>query len=262
MSNKENINKLRHHPYFAALLDIVRKSGRIILDIYNDHDPKVLYKEDKSPLTKADLLSHNLICKELSTISDIPIVSEESDEHYTKALTYWLIDPLDGTKEFLNKNDEFTVNIALIEDHVPIIGIVYLPVSGFIYIGGQGLGSVKIDNSNNLKEIKVSIPDKKIKVIASSSHLNNETKNFIKSLGKVDLIQSGSSIKFCLVAEGLVDIYPRLSPTSEWDTAAAQAVVEGAGGSVLTLDAKRLRYQKHDIINPKFIVRGQNFLGI
>tara|TARA_B110000090_G_scaffold2905_1_gene2963 strand:- start:47 stop:703 length:657 start_codon:yes stop_codon:yes gene_type:complete len=217
---------------------------------------------DQSPLTEADLMSHKVISSQLSSISQIPIISEESENIYTKSKIYWLIDPLDGTKEFINKNGEFTVNIALIENHFPLIGIVYHPVSGIAYIGGKSLGAIKIEETNEHKNIFVSGTDSLIRVVASRSHLNESTKNFIKELGSVTTIHSGSSLKFCLVAEGLADIYPRLAPTSEWDTAAAQAVVEGAGGSVLTLDGSRVRYQKENISNPDFIVRGANKLSV
>ena len=255
-------DKLRQNEYYHYLIDIVRKAGSSILDCYKNHDPNITYKVDRSPLTEADLKSHTIISNSLSSISDIPIVSEESDTIYITTKTYWLIDPLDGTKEFINRNGEFTVNIALIDNHFPSIGIVYHPVSDAIYIGGKDLGAVKINKSNQYKNLRVSKVCSPVRVVASRSHLNNNTKNYIEKLGLVDTHYSGSSLKFCLVAEGLADIYPRLSPTSEWDTAAAQAVVEGAGGSVLTLDNNRMIYQKTNIINNHFVVRGDNSLNI
>ena len=262
MSIKENNNKLRQNIYFNALIDIVRQAGSAILDSYITQDPKVTYKFDKSPLTEADLNSHKIILNQLMAISELPIISEESESIYTKSESYWLVDPLDGTKEFINKNGEFTVNIALIKNSFPIIGIVYHPVTGVSYIGGKALGSIKIDEKNKQKNILVSKPNMSIRVVASRSHLNDSSKDFIEKLGSVQTVYAGSSLKFCLVAEGLADIYPRLSPTSEWDTAAAQAVVEGAKGSVLDLQGRRLSYQKNNIINPSFIVRGNNYIDI
>ena len=262
MNINENNSKLRQNIYFTALIDIVREAGSVILNFYNNQEPNITYKTDQSPLTEADLMSHKVISSQLSSISQIPIISEESENIHTKSEIYWLIDPLDGTKEFISKNGEFTVNIALIENHFPLIGIVFHPVSGIAYIGGKNLGAIKIEETNEHKDIFVSGAHSPIRVVASRSHLNESTKNFIKELGSVTTIHSGSSLKLCLVAEGLADIYPRLAPTSEWDTAAAQAVVEGAGGSVLTLDGSRVKYQKENILNPDFIVRGANKLSV
>ena len=261
MNKKTNNSKLRQNIYFTALIDIARQAGAKILDSYNNQHLEITYKNDESPLTDADINSHKIISSELMAISNLPIISEESETIYTKSENYWLIDPLDGTKEFINKNGEFTVNIALIENQFPTIGIVYHPLKGVAYIGGSNLGAIKIDSSNDQKNILVSQYTTPIRVVASRSHLNDLTKNFINSLGLVQTIQSGSSLKFCLVAEGIADIYPRLGPTSEWDTAAAQAVVEGAGGSVLTLEGTRLHYQKENILNPHFVVRGNNTLN-
>jgi len=262
MNINDNNSKLRQNKYFTALIDIVREAGSVILNSYNNQEPNITYKMDQSPLTEADLMSHKVISSQLSSISQIPIISEESENIHTKSEIYWLIDPLDGTKEFISKNGEFTVNIALIENHFPLIGIVFHPVSGIAYIGGKNLGAIKIEETNEHKDIFVSGAHSPIRVVASRSHLNESTKNFIKELGSVTTIHSGSSLKICLVAEGLADIYPRLAPTSEWDTAAAQAVVEGAGGSVLTLDGSRVKYQKENILNPDFIVRGNNKLSV
>lgn len=262
MNKKTNNSKLRQNIYFMALIDIARQAGAKILDSYNNQHLEITYKNDESPLTDADINSHKIISSELMAISNLPIISEESESIYTKSKNYWLIDPLDGTKEFINKNGEFTVNIALIENQFPIIGIVYHPLKGVAYIGGSNLGSVKIEPTNDQKNILVSEPTTPIRVVASRSHLNDFTKTFINSLGSVKTIQAGSSLKFCLIAEGIADIYPRLGPTSEWDTAAAQAVVEGAGGSVLTLEGTRLHYQKENILNPHFVVRGNNTLNL
>ena len=256
-----NINKLRQHPFFTSLQIVAREAGSSIMAIYNKNTNNISHKADHSPLTQADLEAHKIISQGLKKIKDIPIISEEGENHYTDSQNYWLVDPLDGTKEFINRNGEFTINIAMIDKGYPMLGIVYAPISSTSYIGGLSLKSIKISKNGCEQQLHVSVPAQKIKVVASRSHLNQDTKDFISNIGDADLVQSGSSLKFCLIAEGLADIYPRLAPTSEWDTAAAQAVVEGAGGSVLTLDGSRLRYQKDNILNPKFIVRGNNLIN-
>ena len=249
-------NLLRHFDYFEEIYKCLLITSSKIIEIYNDFDQSISYKSDHSPLTKADTISHHLIHKCLSSNSPIPIISEESDQHYTLEKKYWLIDPLDGTKEFINKNGEFTINIALIENEYPVIGFVFSPITQTMYIGGLNKKSFKIQNEN-ISEISTSLPHDPIKIIASRSHLNDETKNYISQFKNYELIQAGSSIKFCMIAEGLADFYPRLAPTSEWDTAAAQAILEGAGGSVNDMENKRLSYQKKNILNPFFIARGK-----
>jgi 3'(2'), 5'-bisphosphate nucleotidase len=167
------------------------------------------------------------------------------------------VDPLDGTKEFISKNGEFTINIALIENRYPILGYVYSPIKKTLYVGGLNKGAFKVIDSN-IEELSVSPSEDPIRIVASRNHLNEETKKYISQFKNFTLLQAGSSIKLCMIAEGSADIYPRLAPTSEWDTAAAQAIVEGAGGSVQDLKNKRFIYQKDNILNPHFIVRGMN----
>ena len=249
-------NLLRHFEYFDEIYKCLLIASTKIIEIYNDFDQSISYKSDHSPLTQADIVSHQLIHKCLSSNSPIPIISEESDQHYTLEKKYWLIDPLDGTKEFVNKNGEFTINIALIENEYPVTGFVFSPITQTMYIGGLNKKSFKIQNEN-ITEIFASVTRDPIRIVASKSHLNNETKNYISQFKNYELIQAGSSIKFCMIAEGLADFYPRLAPTSEWDTAAAQAILEGAGGSVNDLENKRLSYQKKNILNPFFIARGK-----
>ncbi len=249
-------NLLRHFDYFEEIYKCLLITSSKIIEIYNDFDKSISYKSDFSPLTQADIVSHQLIHKCLSSNSTTPIISEESDQHYTLEKKYWLIDPLDGTKEFINKNGEFTINIALIENEYPVIGFVFSPITQTMYIGGLNKKSFKIQNEN-ITEISASLPQDPIRIIASKSHLNDETKNYISKFKNYELIQAGSSIKFCMIAEGLADFYPRLAPTSEWDTAAAQAILEGAGGSVNDMENKRLSYQKKNILNPFFIARGK-----
>ena len=218
-------------------------------------------KADDSPVTAADLAAHRVLVDGLATLTrEIPVVSEEdasSVETGRHKKCYWLIDPLDGTKEFINRNDEFTCNLALIEDHRPTFGLVSIPALGLLYSGGPGLGSRRITRDDQLTTLHPVSVEGLTRVVASKSHLNQETQAFINAIpGEIELIQAGSSLKFLRIAEGLADCYPRLGPTCEWDTAAAHAVVLGAGGSVTDLDGEELRYGKDDILNPHFVVRG------
>ena len=247
-------NKLRHFEFVDHIIPCLEHCGQKIIEIYEDFNIDVQIKDDNSPLTKADLASHQIISECLHS-SGYPIISEESDDFYTKAPKYWLVDPLDGTKEFINKNGEFTVNIALIENRYPVEGYVYSPIMKTLYIGGKNKNSYKLKNSI-VEQIQISSISDPIRIVASRSHLNEETKKYISQFPQYELLQSGSSIKLCMVAEGKADVYPRFAPTSEWDTAAAQAVVEGAGGSVLDTNGERLIYQKDNILNPYFIVSG------
>jgi len=253
MSDKSKLDKFNFFYEIKSCLELCSKK---IIEIYNKDNKEVLLKKDESPITKADLASNKIICDCLESISSFPIISEESDNFYTLQKTYWLVDPLDGTKEFINKNGEFTINIALINDKYPVVGYIYLPVNKTLYVGGLGKGSIKCFNSKIIEIFTSTIQDP-VRVVASRNHLNNETKSFISNLKNYKLYQAGSSIKFCLIAEGQADIYPRLAPTYEWDTAAAQAIVEGAGGSVNDMNDKRLAYQKDNILNPFFVVRGK-----
>ncbi len=233
-----------------------------ILEVYaTDFD--VQSKDDESPLTQADLASHNTIAAGLASLTpDIPVISEE-DGLPSFAVRgqwnrYWLIDPLDGTKEFVNRNGEFTVNIALIEDHRPVFGVVHVPVQNKTYVGCEGHGSERRDSDGTISKIRVSATaSNPARVVGSRSHRGASLDAYLDKLGDYDLVAMGSSLKFCVVAEGGADLYPRLGLTSEWDTAAAQAVVEQAGGSVLELDGSALSYNaKEDILNPWFIVIG------
>ena len=232
------------------------------MQIYDDKafaDVVLENKADDSPLTLADMASHHTIVNGLTTLTpEIPVVSEEDTESLrfrTPKGFFWLIDPLDGTKEFLARNGQFTVNIALIEDGEPVWGVVDAPALGELFWGGKDFGSFRQVESGTTS-LFVSAPaqsGQKLRVVASKSHLNAETSAFIVRLGAVELIQAGSSLKFCRIAEGNADVYPRLAPTCEWDTAAAQAVVEGAGGQVYDMQGARLLYGKPDLLNPSFI---------
>ena len=246
-------------------------AGEGILDIYKK-DFEVEYKEDNSPLTEADRLGDEIIQNTL--INTYPIISEESRstpfEVRNKWNKCWLVDPLDGTKEFVKKNGEFTVNIALIENGKPILGVVYLPVTKLIYFGSESTGSYMIDSSTIIEEdideiisraqklSEISLPEI-FTVVASRSHMSAETEDFInackREYGEVQMVSKGSSIKLCLVAEGKANVYPRLAPTMEWDTAAAHAVAKYAGCSVLDYHTREeLTYNKENLLNPHFIV--------
>ena len=251
----------------SALVQLSRTAGDAILEVYA-RDFDVVTKDDNSPLTQADLASHRVITEALGKLTpDIPILSEESDgitaAERLSWSRYWLIDPLDGTREFINRNGEFTVNIALIEAHRPRMGIVHVPVREQTYFGVVGEGAWKQEGTGPAERIQTRQPSADIPVIVGSrSHANPALEACLAPIGAHDMISMGSSLKFCRVAEGAADLYPRLGPTSEWDTAAAQAVVEAAGGSVVTLDGAALAYnRKEEILNPWFMVIGDPGAG-
>ena len=238
------------------------QAGNAILEVYaTDFD--VQAKDDDSPLTQADMASHRVIDQGLRTLTpEIPIISEESGlpgyEERSQWARYWLIDPLDGTKEFVKRNGEFTVNIALIDAHRPILGVVHVPVQNKTYTGCEGLGAALRVGETTPVAIQVAEESHSpMRVVGSRSHRGASLDAYLENLGAHEMLPMGSSLKFCVVAEGKADVYPRLGPTSEWDTAAAQAVVEQAGGAVLELDGSPLAYNaKEDILNPHFLVRG------
>ena len=253
------------------IMNIARSAGKKILKIYEGEievEDKISpeYEEGVSPLTKADLESNEEICSNLNKIfPNIPLLSEENKEVSFQERAsweyFWLVDPLDGTKEFIKKNGEFTVNIALIKNNKPILGVVYAPVKDTFYYGDFHNGSFKkIRDEEPHKLENMHEAKKRVRVVASKSHFNQETKGFIDSLkeefSEVELINAGSSLKLCFVAEGKADIYPRLGPTMEWDTAAAHAVVKFSGKNVYNYgDKKELEYNKENLLNPYFIVK-------
>lgn len=257
--------------YLQIAIDASYQAGIEILEIYNAPNPEIVTKKDDSPLTKADIKSNDIISKLLSQ-TGLPILSEEGknisfNERASWEL-YWLIDPLDGTKEFIKKNGEFTVNIALIKNQVPIMGVVYCPVKNWMYFGSEESESIKIENFNTINSKVLTLPivesEDNVRVIGSRSHYSEEIKNFItfieKNSGKkVEVISMGSSLKLCLVAEGKAEYYPRFGPTMEWDTAAAHAVVKFAGGYVKQISenleiGSELIYNKKELLNPYFVV--------
>lgn len=259
------------------IIEISRTAGEQILTIYNRaSDIEVIVKGDDSPLTQADLASHHYIEQALAQlVPSIPIVSEESmlpefeiRKHWK---TYWLIDPLDGTKEFIGRNGEFTVNIALIDNGLPVLGVVHVPVSRVSYAGvvvAGGNCAFKVSPKHKV-DIAVRSAQERIDnglsldVVASRHHRGEAVSVLCEKInaawGATSLQAMGSSLKMCLIAEGQADLYPRFGPTSEWDTAAAQAIVEAAGGHVLTAKGASLRYnQKSSVLNPDFFVIGEN----
>ena len=244
------------------IVALAEDAGRAILEVYST-DFDVQTKGDESPLTQADLASHRWIDAGLRSLTpEIPIISEEAGlpdfEERREWQRYWIVDPLDGTKEFVNRNGEFTVNIALIEDGTPVLGVVHVPVQDKTYVGCRGLGATRRSGGGDPVAIQVtSACTATARIVGSRSHRGASLDAYLEQVGDYDMIPMGSSLKFCVVAEGGADLYPRLGPTSEWDTAAAQAVVEQAGGKVVTLDGKPMKYNaKADILNPHFFVVG------
>lgn len=243
--------------HLEAIIDIARKAGKAIMEIYSK-DFSYLQKEDKSPLTEADTQSNQIICDGLQQFG-LPILSEENKiipyEERKQWQKFWLVDPLDGTKEFIKRNGNFTVNIALLENNTPILGVIYVPTKEILYYGDSN-GAVKEDATGKYKlPVRHEQRDYKV-VVASQSHMNQETKDYVHKLGNCKLVSIGSSLKFCLVAEGTADIYPRLGPTMEWDTAAAHAIIKAAGKKVYIYDSEQeLAYNKPDLHNPYFIVK-------
>ena len=244
------------------IVALAEDAGRAILEVYST-DFEVQAKDDESPLTQADLASHRWIDAGLRSLTpDIPIISEESGlPDFSERRTWrrcWIVDPLDGTKEFVNRNGEFTVNVALVEDGRPVLGVVHVPVRDRTYVGCRGLGAQRRESGAEPVSIEVATRSRKpARIVGSRSHRGASLDVFLDRVGDYDMIPMGSSLKFCVVAEGDADLYPRLGPTSEWDTAAAQAVVEQAGGSVTTTDMQRMRYNtKESLLNPEFFVFG------
>ena len=246
-----------------AVLDVARAAGRAIMEIYARADLGVETKADQSPLTAADQAAHAVIAAGLARLSpDIPLWSEESAaidwdtrRHWQE---FWLVDPLDGTREFIKRNGEFTVNIALVRGHSAVLGVIHAPVLERDYHGCAGRGAFRSDGGRRGAPIRVRSPAlPPVRVVGSRSHGGSSLDDILAKLGDHTMVPMGSSLKFCLVAEGEADFYPRLGPTSEWDTAAAQAVVEAAGGAVVDLQGQPLRYNtRREVLNPFFIAHG------
>ena len=253
----ENVPNVAH--YTDSLRSIIAEASAAVMNIYQQ-DFSVREKQDKSPLTEADIAAHRIIISGLSAIASFPVLSEEgSNISWSERKCwdeYWLVDPIDGTKEFIKKNGEFTINIALISCGSPVLGIVSAPAKGVTFFGAQNVGAWKESNKGVVEAIKPKRPPRsEWKIVGSRSHNSDAAIQLAESLPGSKFVSMGSSLKLCSVAEGKADIYPRFGPTSEWDTAAAQAVVEASGGKVLTLDLMPLRYNaKESLLNPYFIV--------
>ncbi|WP_020573732.1 3'(2'),5'-bisphosphate nucleotidase CysQ [Actinopolymorpha alba] len=246
------------------LADLIRtlaeKAGEAIMEIYAADDPGAREKADRTPVTQADLLAEELILAGLADATpDIPVVAEESvaagripDDLGER---FWLVDPLDGTKEFLSRNGEFTVNIALVERGVPTLGVVHAPAISETYVGGPGLAEVTAAGAVRPLGV-VSEPAGGSRALVSRSHLDPETERWLAGVGVTSFVAAGSSLKFCRIAEGAADLYPRFGRTMEWDTAAGQAVLQAAGGAVRTVSGAPLRYGKPGFTNPPFVAYG------
>ena len=248
-------------------------AGKEIMKIYETEDFDVDFKSDDSPLTKADIASHNIIV-ELLQQTQVPVLSEEGKEMPYSIRkewdTLWIVDPIDGTKEFIKRNGEFTVNIALIENNSPILGVIYVPALEQLYFSATGLGSYKVNDIvecgeleeliDSASKLPIKDPSRPYTVVASRSHLSEETKGFIDELrkkhGEIETISKGSSLKLCMVAEGQADCYPRFAPTMEWDTAAGQAICRYAGIDVIDYKTQEtMKYNRENLLNNWFLVK-------
>ena len=246
------------------VIELAKKASEAVMNIYANEDFGVTTKSDNSPLTKADLAAHNIILDGLKAIdSELPVLSEESKkipyEERKLWKKYWLVDPLDGTKEFIKRTGEFTINIALIEEGTPILGVVHAPVFDATYFACSGFGAFKqIGDGSRVKISAGDYRNGKLKIVISRSHVGEMVERMLSNISEdYEAVNRGSSLKLCLVAEGGAHLYPRLWPTSEWDTAASQCVVVEAGGAVTDLDGNPLIYNKPDLLNPSFIVCGK-----
>lgn len=263
----------QNNNFINKLVDICKKSNEIALKIYDNYVSNginITYKNDNSPLTEADLRVNEYICEELNKMNNIfnkniLIISEENKNRpYNERSKFdwvWLIDPIDGTKEFLKKNGQFTVNIGLCFKGDPVFGVVGIPVEHCIYYGCKNIGSYKLNTKNNnsvkIKCSKFSMNNSDLRIVCSSSHMNKDTEKYISNFKNPKLKSAGSSIKLLKVAEGEADIYPRIAPTSEWDTCASHAVVLYSGGNVVQYNStKNVKYNKENLLNPYFICMG------
>lgn len=276
MKNDQNMTDL------PLLLDQALRAaveaGKAVREVYAS-DFAVECKDDRSPLTLADKRSHEIIAARLAATGTrtFPLLSEEGRSiPFAERSTwnvFWLVDPLDGTKEFVRRNGEFTVNIALVRKGRPILGVIYVPVTDVLYYAAEGLGAWRLKNAapapaGRKDAVRLPAPasaERPFTVVASRSHLSAETETYLKELGArhgvMEITSAGSSLKFCLVAEGRADVYPRFAPTMEWDTAAGQAIVQEAGGSVVRHEDKvEMVYNKEDLLNPWFIASASSTL--
>lgn len=254
---------------------ICERAGDEILKVYKKDDVGVQVKSDKTPVTEADFAAHRVLVEGLRAFTpELPVLSEESvhipwSQRQTWD-TYWLVDPLDGTKEFVKKNDDFTVNVALIRDGVSVMGVIYAPVYDLTYWAAQGLGAFKTGEQSDVpiqvsprkmprRDDPASTTTRPLTIIVSRSHIRGANARFMSDMEQIyrepNLLRVGSSLKLCMIADGQADVYPRMGPTSEWDIAAGQCILEQAGGVVQQLDGQPLRYSKENLLNPHFVAR-------
>jgi 3'(2'), 5'-bisphosphate nucleotidase len=261
-----------HHALLERVIEIALHAGDEIMEVYESGDFGTTGKSDKSPLTQADLRAHHAIITGLASLTPtLPVLSEEdAGAHFSERYAwrrYWLVDPLDGTKEFLSRNGEFTVNMGLIENHEPVLGVVYAPAKDVVYYGVVGTGAFRRSRTSVPQTIAARhLAPVPLRVVGSRSHRGDSLDGLLQKLGPHELVAIGSSLKLCMVAEGKADFYPRLGPTSEWDTAAAHAVVLAAGGEVVDTNGAPLRYNtKAELLNPHFLVyadRSRDWVGL
>jgi 3'(2'), 5'-bisphosphate nucleotidase len=263
----------KSHNLLITAITAALEAGKAILEIYHSGDFDIEIKGDNSPLTKADTASHNVIMSYLEA-TKIPVLSEEGiDIPYKERKDWkqlWIVDPIDGTKEFIKRNGEFTVNIALIENQRPLIGVIFVPVTGELYFSSKEMGAYKV--AVDLKDydlgalqakankLPLQREDNTFTIVASRSHMSAETEGYIEQMreihGDVKLISKGSSLKLCMVAEGTANCYPRFAPTMEWDTAAGQAICEHAGFEVIDWETKEnMLYNREELLNNWFLVK-------
>lgn len=256
----ENNPALNLDSLLPVAIQAAREAGKEIIEVYNSEDFQTEHKEDKSPVTIADKRAHDVIDKYLRT-TEFPVLSEEGKnipyEVRRQWKYFWMVDPLDGTKEFLKRNGEFTINIALLKDNVPVLGVIAVPVTGEIYYSIAGKGAFCILNGKDIpleRRKSADINESGLRVVASRSHMNEATSQFIRKLKDPELVSAGSSLKFIAVAKGDADIYPRYIPCMEWDTAAADVIVREVGLSILdVINHEPLKYNKENLLNPYFI---------
>ena len=242
------------------ICDLATAAGQIVMQYYHAGDQTMSMKADNSPVTQADLAAHQQIVNVLSQLTpDVPVISEENESHpdISNLAYFWMVDPIDGTKSFLNRTGDFTVNIALIEEYAPVFGVIFAPVQGTLYYGSPKFGTYRQPANDAPRRVMVRPqPPEGFTAITSSLHPSQETEQFLQTIPIANRMNMSSSLKFCAVAEGTADIYPRMGRTMEWDTAAGQAILTGAGGKVIVEGGLPLTYRKQGLANPYFIALG------
>lgn len=247
-------------PLLAECIKLARKASDAVMEIYNSDDFDIKTKEDNSPVTKADKLANKIIEAGLKQISNYPIISEEGN-HEASANSFWLVDPVDGTKGFVARNDEFTVNIGLVKNGRPALGVVSAPAKNLLYYGGKNLGAFKQIGGDEPARITANYKGKIPLVFASRRHRGEALENFLVELGEHEETSMDSSLKFCLLAEGAAALYPRFAPCMLWDTAAAEAILVAAGGQIVRAnDGQQLAYDPGQLENPFFIATAANYV--